>query len=93
MMISAPREIFANMTAGDFDGDGADEAAVDFGSLGAWMWNAGAWTQLTASDPEGMVTVDVDGIGEKELVMDMGPLGLWLWDSGVWTQLSANNPD
>jgi hypothetical protein len=28
-MISVPIEIFVNMISGDFDGDGADEAAVD----------------------------------------------------------------
>jgi len=38
--------------AGDFDGDGVDELAIDFGASGAWMWNAGAWTQLSTNNPE-----------------------------------------
>ena len=36
---------------GDFDGDGADEAAIDFGAAGAWLWNGGTWSQLTPSEP------------------------------------------
>jgi hypothetical protein len=91
LMISVPIEIYANMIRGDFDGDGADEAAVDFGALGAWVWDSGAWNQLTSSDPEGMVAADIDGDAEDEIVADMGTLGLWVWNGRLWTQLSGVN--
>jgi hypothetical protein len=78
---------------GDFDGDGADELAVDFGSLGAWMWNAGAWSQLTPCDPDRMICFDIDGNGDDELALDLGSLGLWMWNGGSWSQLSANDPE
>jgi hypothetical protein len=78
---------------GDFDGDGADEVAMDFGTMGAWMWNAGSWSQLTASNPEHMIAFDVDGNGDKELAVDLGTLGLWMWNGGAWSQLSANDPE
>ena len=32
---------------GNFDGDGMEELAADFGASGVWMWNGGAWSQLT----------------------------------------------
>jgi hypothetical protein len=35
-----------------FDGDGADEAAVDFGTMGVWMNDSGVWTQINPDDPE-----------------------------------------
>ncbi len=76
---------------GDFDGDGADEIAVDFGPGGAWMWDGGAWTQLTSGNPESMITANYDGDGDDEIVMDMGLSGLWLWNSGGWVQLSGVN--
>ena len=39
--VPAPRH-----AVGDFDGDGSDELAVDFGSAGVYLWDAGAWTQI-----------------------------------------------
>ena len=78
---------------GDFDGDGADEAAVDFGTNGAWLWNAGAWTQLTAGNPENMVAFNADGDSARELAVDLGTQGLWVWNGGAWSQLGVGNPD
>jgi hypothetical protein len=78
---------------GDFDGDGADEVVMDFGSSGAWMWNGGAWSQLTTNNPENMIPFDFDGNGDKEIALDLGSLGLWMWNGGVWSQLSVNNPE
>jgi hypothetical protein len=77
--------------AGDFDGDGKDEIAVDFGATGAWMWDNGVWTQLTASNPEAMIAADVDADNVDEIIADLGAAGLWLWNAGAWTQLSAVN--
>jgi len=34
------------------DGDGADEVMGDFDTLGLWLWNAGAWSQISALNPE-----------------------------------------
>ncbi len=87
------KDYAAKHAVGNFDGDSADELAVDFGSLGAWMWNAGAWSQLTPSDPDRLVAFDIDGNGDDEIAADLGTLGLWLWNGGAWGQLSANNPE
>jgi hypothetical protein len=76
---------------GDFDGDGKDEVVVDFGAAGAWMYNDGSWTQLTANDPESLMAADVDGDGIDEILADLGSLGLWLWNAGAWNQLSPAN--
>jgi hypothetical protein len=78
---------------GDFDGDGADELVVDFGATGAWLYNQGAWSQLTASNPESLVAADVDGDNVDELVADLGAAGLWLWNAGAWNQLSGVNAE
>jgi hypothetical protein len=40
------------MPFGIFDGDIAIEMAVDFGATGLWFWNADAWTQISANNPE-----------------------------------------
>jgi hypothetical protein len=74
---------------GDFDGDGIDEAAVDFGSIGIWMYNAGAWSQISPEDPDNLVALNIDGDADDEIAADMGDGGLWLWDGGTLSQLSA----
>ena len=79
--------------AGDFDGDGRDEIAMDFGSTGAWMYDSGVWSQLTSYNPENMIPFDVDGNGDKELAIDLGTLGLWMWNNGIWSQLTVNSPE
>jgi len=79
--------------AGDFDGDGADELAVDFGATGAWLYNGGSWSQLTASNPESLAAADVDGDSVDELLADLGNGGLWLWNAGAWNPLSGVNVD
>ena len=78
---------------GDFDGDGADEMAVDLGSTGVWLYNGGSWSQLTPSNPESLVPADVDGDSVDELLADLGTGGLWLWNAGAWNQLSGVNVD
>ncbi len=83
----------AKHAVGDFDGDGQDEAAVDFGMAGIFLYDAGAWTQLSASDPESLMAADVDGDNTDELLADLGPTGLWLWNAGAWSQLSGMNTD
>ncbi len=80
-------------TVGDFDGDGAAELAVDFGATGAWLYNGGSWSQLTAANPESLVAADVDGDSVDEILADLGGGGLWLWNAGAWNQLSGVNVD
>lgn len=76
---------------GDFDGDGADELAVDLGTTGLWLYNAGSWSQLSALNPESLTAADVDGDGDGEILADLGSSGLWLWNAGAWGQLSGVN--
>ncbi len=79
--------------AGDFDGDGSDGIAADFGLDGALKWDDGAWAQLTFNNPESIIAANIDGNADDEIVMDFGSSGLWLWNSGSWTQLSGLNSE
>jgi hypothetical protein len=78
---------------GDYDGDGADELAMIFPDLGAWMFNGGSWTQLTLSNPVGLIAADVDNDLVDEIVADLSHLGLWTWKNGVWNQISAHEAE
>jgi hypothetical protein len=91
--ISYYDERVSSQAVGDFNGDGKDEAAIDFGPNGAWMYDGSGWSQLTAADPEGLTPADVDGDGAAEVLADLGSLGLWLWNAGAWNQLSGVNAD
>ena len=83
----------ARHAVGDFDGDGADEAAFDFGTEGAWLWNGGPWTQVLVGDPKLMIAADLDGDDTDEIIGALGASGLWAWKSGTWNQLSALNAE
>jgi len=76
---------------GDFDGDGADEAAVDFGATGIYLYDGGAWSQLSSANAESLLAADVDGDNVAEILADLGSTGLWLWNGGAWGQLSGVN--
>ena len=76
---------------GDFDGDGSDEAAVDFGASGIWLYDGGSWTQLSPADAEALLAADIDGDLNDEILADLGSTGLWLWNAGAWNQLSGVN--
>lgn len=76
----------------DFDGDGADEAAIDFGANGVWVWKAGDWGQILAADPESLLAANVDGTASDKIVADLGTNGLWLWN-GAWIGISNSNPE
>ena len=78
---------------GDFDGDGLDEAAVDFGTQGVWQWNGGIWDQLSSANAEHLVAGNLDGDGDDEIVGDFGSDGIWAWDGGGWVQLSSQNSE
>ncbi len=75
----------------DFDGDGADEVAVDFGTAGIYLYDNGAWSQISSANPESLLAADVDGDNIAELIGDLGATGLWLWNAGAWNQLSGIN--
>jgi hypothetical protein len=85
-MIWRPRHAVA-----DFDGDGADEAAVDFGTAGIYLYDNGAWSLISSSNPESLLAADVDGDAVDELLADLGTSGLWLWNASAWNQLSGVN--
>ena len=78
---------------GDVDGDGRDEAAVDFGTLGVWLWNEGKWVKMTPTDPEHLVAGNLDGDADDEIVGDFGADGIWRWNGSPWTLLSAKIPN
>ncbi len=77
--------------AGTLTGMGADEAAVDFGSTGIYLYDNGIWTQISSANPESLVAADVDGDSVDEILADLGSAGLWLWNAGAWGQLSGVN--
>lgn len=87
-----------------FDPDGVseisgdEELAVDFGSLGLWLYDSTttSWTQLTSDSPRFMVRADLKGNGVDDcLVCDFGSQGLWYYDgfSKTWHILSTESPD
>jgi hypothetical protein len=78
---------------GDFDSDKADEVAMDFGASGAWLYNGGAWSQITTIDPENSISFDGDGDGDRELALDLGSWGVWMWKGGVWSPLTLTDPE
>jgi len=89
-------ENISKHAVGDFDGDGKDEAAMDFGANGVWVWNAGVWGQILPADPESLLAAQVDqigGNGNDEIIADLGTNGVWVWNGGVWTVLSTMNAE
>jgi hypothetical protein len=76
---------------GDFDGDGTKELAVDLGTNGAWIYDGGAWTQLSAMNPEGMIPANVDADPADELLIEFGYAGLWLFNNGAMNLMSVEN--
>jgi len=78
---------------GDFDGDGSDELAIDFGSSGLYLWDSGVWTMLVAIDSESVIAANLDGDSDDEIIADLGTNGFWVWNSDNWGQLSGANAD
>ena len=62
----------------------------DFGAVGLWLWNAGAWTQLSGVNADYVAAGT--WAGGQFLIGDFGATGLWQW-KGAWTQLSGVNAD
>ncbi len=78
---------------GDFDGDGKDEAVVDFGPPGAWEYDNGTWSRIMVFNPQELLAADVDGDDHAEVIADVGTLGAWLWDGGTWAQITSASPE
>ena len=78
---------------GDFDGDGVNEIAVDFGAAGISVWDSGSWSPLTSNNPESLIAGNFDGVLDDEIAADFGRLGLWIWNNSAWRIISPQNPD
>ena len=81
-------------------GDTTDDKIIgDFGALGLWIWNygayPGAWTQISGLSAEWAFAADDDNDTHQEIFVDFGATGLWHWDNDgpLWTQYSGLNPD
>ncbi len=61
--------------------------AVDYGSLGLWHYDGGAWAQLGGADPEWLCVYD------GKLVADYGSLGVWEYNGISWSKIGDANPD
>ena len=58
------------------------------GVSGIWKWDGSAWSQLTSTNPENMVT------SGSTLYVDFGTSdGLCKWDGAAWSQLTSANPE
>jgi hypothetical protein len=82
---------------GDVDYDRKDEVAVDFGSLGIWLYDQGNWTNLAPENPESLFGARITD-SAVDILADLGPMGLWGWHNahpgapaGTWTQLSGSD--
>ena len=76
--------------------DTSDEIAVDFGSLGLWIYDSGTWHQISGVNPDGIISAKMGVADDNEIVVDFGSLGLWIWNysgyPGIWYQRSGVNP-
>lgn len=83
------------ISAGDFDGNGIDDVAMDFGdSLGLWIrWNGTVWSQLHTLSPSVLAAGDADNNGRDELVVGFPNHGLWVFANGAgWIPLHVLTP-
>jgi uncharacterized repeat protein (TIGR03803 family) len=80
-----------SMATGDLDGNGVDDAVLNFGQgIGVYAWmNHATWTLLNTSSPTLMVTGDIDSNGHDDLVATFPGFGIWRWSDGTWTNLHA----
>ena len=82
------------MTTGDLDGNGQDEAIIDFAGYGIWVWNGTHWTELDARDAEALTAANLDADGRSDLLIDFGAAGLWgWWNNANWTELHTQSPE
>jgi hypothetical protein len=93
LFTAEPPPDYETYAVGDYDGDGKQEGAVDFGTSGMMLWNDGRWSLLTPDNADSLLTSDVDNNHVDELIADFGGLGLWAWVLGAWHQISPVNAD
>mgnify|MGYP002084898500 CR=1 FL=1 len=83
------------VATGDFDGNGIDEVAFDFGpSYGLWVrWNGSSWGQLHTVSPSILATGDLDGNGTDELLVGFPGAGLFaFYYGGSWWKIHDTVP-
>ena len=56
-----------------------------------WLFDSGAWNQLSGANVEHHGVAELNGSGGAEIVGDFGAIGLWELSGGSWTQLSGVN--
>ena len=88
-----------------FDPDGTtelsgdEEAAIDFGIKGLWLYDSTAvvkWKKLTQDSPRFMVRSDLFGDGvDNCLICDFTSKGLWYYSgkTGTWHRMTGDSPD
>ena len=54
------------MVAGNLDFDSQDEVAADFGALGLWLWDSGAWAQISGVNAESLLTSNATSSASAE---------------------------
>ena len=91
--IISPNAGTGQHAAGDFDGDGLEELAVDFGANGVWLYDNAAFAQISTFNPEVLAKGDLNGDGQDEVIADFGASGLWTRDGTTWAQISSFNVD
>lgn len=87
---------YTGMVAADYDGDGRDEIAFDFGSQGIWIYDSNAspdWFMIASSNPEWMVAARILQSSHYELVVGLAG-NTWWWNydqsdnpTGGWKRL------
>ncbi len=80
---------------GDFDGNGRDDLAVNFGSgIGLWVWmNHATWVSIHSLSPPQMVIGDLDDNGRDELIAVFAGAGIWRWSDGNSFQVHGVTPN
>lgn len=90
---------YRGMVAGDFDNDGYDEVAFDFGAQGIWVYDPNAstkWNQIRTDDPVWMIAVGIGSPADDELIVESSANWLDWWNyngyPGTWTAMTSSDP-
>ena len=51
---------WGNLSVCTTDADGGQEVVAEFGGLGLWHFDDGAWSLISAINPEDMISEDID---------------------------------
>ena len=82
------------MATGDVDGNGQDDAILDFPGFGVWVWlNNRSWTQLHPLNVSAMATGDIDGNGRADVILVFPGFGAYAWlNHASWIHLHGLTP-